>query len=68
MILGIEALNAYGGHGVETPHLDQTGKQGDVASPIALPIRPAHHRRAELMTGTYPRFTGIQHVLSQVGG
>ena len=62
--LGIEALNAYGGHGVETPHLDKLASNGMLfthcfANPACSPSR------AELLTGTYPRFNGIQHVLSK---
>ncbi len=62
--LGIEALNAYGGHGVRTPHLDNLAGAGMLfshcfANPACSPSR------AEIMTGTYPRFTGIQHVLSK---
>lgn len=62
--LGIEALNAYGGRGVETPHLDKLAGNGMLfthcfANPACSPSR------AEIMTGTYPRFTGIQHVLSK---
>ncbi len=61
--LGIEALNAYGGHGVETPHLDKLASNGMLfthcfANPACSPSR------AEIMTGTYPRFTGINHVLT----
>jgi arylsulfatase A-like enzyme len=26
--LGIEALNAYGGHGIKTPHLDRLANDG----------------------------------------
>lgn len=62
--LGIEALNAYGGHGVETPHLDKLASNGMLfthcfANPACSPSR------AELLSGTYPRFNGIQHVLSK---
>lgn len=61
--LGIEALNAYGGHGVETPHLDKLANKGMLfthcfANPACSPSR------AEIMTGTYPRFTGINRVLT----
>ena len=60
--LGIEALNAYGGHGVNTPHLDKLAKEGMLfshcfANPACTPSR------AELLTGTYPSFIGFQHVL-----
>ena len=62
--LGIEALNAYGGRGVETPHLDKLASKGMLfthcfANPACSPSR------AEIMTGTYPGFTGIKHVLSK---
>ncbi|MDA7926331.1 FAD-dependent oxidoreductase [Mariniblastus sp.] len=62
--LGIEALNAYGGHGVETPHLDKLASKGMLfthcfANPACSPSR------AEIMTGTYPISNGIQHVLSK---
>jgi|TARA_B100001964_G_scaffold179472_1_gene198146 arylsulfatase A-like enzyme len=62
--LGIEALNAYGGRGVKTPHLDKLATGGMLfthcfANPACSPSR------AELLTGTYPRFNGIQHVLSK---
>ena len=62
--LGIEALNAYGGHGVQTPHIDKLANNGMLfnhcfANPACSPSR------AEIMTGTYPRFNGIQHVLSK---
>jgi arylsulfatase A len=62
--LGIEALNAYGGHGVETPHLDKLASEGMLfthcfANPACSPSR------AEFLTGTYPRFNGIQHVLGK---
>ncbi|MFP6892382.1 MAG: sulfatase-like hydrolase/transferase, partial [Opitutales bacterium] len=62
--LGIEALDSYGGHGVKTPHLDKLANDGMLfthcfANPACSPSR------AELLTGTYPRFNGIQHVLSQ---
>ena len=62
--LGIEALNTYGGHGVRTPHLDKLASNGMVfthcfANPACSPSR------AEIMTGTYPRFTGIKHVLAK---
>ncbi len=62
--LGIEALNAYGGHGVRTPHLDKLASNGMLfthcfANPACSPSR------AEIMTGTYPGFTGIKHVLSK---
>ena len=62
--LGIEALNAYGGHGVRTPHIDKLAEDGMVfthcfANPACSPSR------AEIMTGTYPRFTGIKHVLAK---
>ena len=62
--LGIEALNTYGGHGVRTPHLDKLASNGMVfthcfANPACSPSR------AEIMTGTYPRFTGIKHVLTK---
>jgi len=65
--LGIEALNAYGGHGVRTPHLDKLASNGMLfthcfANPACSPSR------AEIMTGTYPGFAGIQHVLTHVGG
>ena len=62
--LGIEALNAYGGHGVNTPHLDKLAKEGMLfthcfANPACTPSR------AELLTGTYPGFIGFQHVLAK---
>ena len=62
--LGIEALSTYGGHGVQTPHLDKLAEEGMVfthcfANPACSPSR------AEIMTGTYPRFTGIKHVLAR---
>lgn len=62
--LGIEALNAYGGHGVRTPHIDKLASSGMLfthcfANPACSPSR------AEIMTGTYPKFSGIQHVLSK---
>ena len=62
--LGIEALNAYGGYGVQTPHIDKLAEDGMVfthcfANPACSPSR------AEIMTGTYPRFTGIKHVLAK---
>jgi arylsulfatase A-like enzyme len=62
--LGIEALNAYGGRGVRTPHLDKLASNGMLfthcfANPACSPSR------AEIMTGTYPRFTGIKHVLAR---
>ena len=62
--LGIEALNTFGGHGVRTPHLDKLASNGMVfthcfANPACSPSR------AEIMTGTYPRFTGIKHVLAK---
>jgi len=61
--LGIEALNAYGGRGVRTPHLDKLASNGMLfthcfANPACSPSR------AEIMTGTYPGFTGIKHVLT----
>ncbi len=61
--LGIETLNAYGGHGVRTPHLDKLASSGMLfshcfANPACSPSR------AEIMTGTYPRFTGINRVLT----
>ena len=42
--LGIEALNAYGGHGVETPHLDKLANNGMLfthcfANPACSPSR-----------------------------
>ena len=62
--LGIEALNAYGGHDVRTPHIDKLSEDGMVfthcfANPACSPSR------AEIMTGTYPRFAGIKHVLAK---
>ncbi len=62
--LGIEALNTYGGRGVRTPHLDKLASNGMLfthcfANPACSPSR------AEIMTGTYPGFTGIRHVLSK---
>jgi arylsulfatase A-like enzyme len=62
--LGIEALNAYGGHGVRTPHLDKLASKGMLfthcfANPACSPSR------AEIMTGTYPGFAGVRHVLSK---
>lgn len=62
--LGIEALNAYGGHGNKTPHLDRLAKDGMLfthcfANPACSPSR------AELLTGTYPVHNGIQHVLGK---
>jgi arylsulfatase A len=62
--LGIEALNAYGGHGIKTPHLDRLAKEGMLfthcfANPACSPSR------AELLTGTYPVHNGIQHVLGK---
>ena len=62
--LGIEALNAYGGHDVRTPHIDKLSEDGVVfthcfANPACSPSR------AEIMTGTYPRFAGIKHVLAK---
>ena len=62
--LGIEALNAYGGHGVNTPNLDKLAKDGMLfshcfANPACTPSR------AELLTGTYPNFIGFQHVLAK---
>jgi arylsulfatase A len=62
--LGIEALNAYGGHGVNTPHLDKLAKDGMLfshcfANPACTPSR------AEILTGTYPSFIGFQHVLGK---
>ena len=62
--LGIEALNAYGGHGVKTPHLDKLAEDGMLfthcfANPACTPSR------AELLTGTYPSFIGFQHVLGK---
>ena len=62
--LGIEALNAYGGHDVRTPHIDKLAEDGMVfthcfANPACSPSR------AEIMTGTYPRFAGIKHVLAK---
>lgn len=61
--LGIEALNAYGGRGVRTPHLEKLATGGMLfthcfANPACSPSR------AEIMTGTYPGFTGITHVLT----
>ena len=61
--LGIEALNTYGGRGVRTPHLDKLASNGMLfthcfANPACSPSR------AEIMTGTYPGFTGIKHVLT----
>jgi hypothetical protein len=61
--LGIETLNAYGGHGVRTPHLDKLATGGMLfthcfANPACSPSR------AEIMTGTYPGFAGIKHVLT----
>jgi arylsulfatase A len=61
--LGIEALNAYGGRGVRTPHLDKLASNGMLfthcfANPACSPSR------AEIMTGTYPGFTGIKYVLT----
>jgi len=61
--LGIEALNAYGGRDVQTPHLDNLASNGMLfthcfANPACSPSR------AEIMSGTYPRFTGIKHVLT----
>jgi arylsulfatase A len=61
--LGIETLNAYGGHGVQTPHLDKLASNGMLfthcfANPACSPSR------AELLTGTYPSFNGITHVLT----
>ena len=62
--LGIEALNAYGGKGIQTPNLDKLAAGGMLfthcfANPACSPSR------AEIMTGTYPRFTGVQHVLAR---
>ncbi|PAY17998.1 hypothetical protein CKO51_18510 [Rhodopirellula sp. SM50] len=62
--LGIEALSAYGGRGVRTPHLDKLATGGMLfthcfANPACSPSR------AEIMTGTYPGFTGVTHVLSK---
>tara|TARA_B100001971_G_scaffold83064_1_gene76542 strand:- start:472 stop:3717 length:3246 start_codon:yes stop_codon:yes gene_type:complete len=62
--LGIEALNSYGGRGVRTPHLDKLATGGMLfthcfANPACSPSR------AELLTGTYPSFNGVQHVLSK---
>lgn len=62
--LGIEALNAYGGHGNKTPHLDRLAKNGMLfthcfANPACSPSR------AELLSGTYPVHNGIQHVLGK---
>ena len=62
--LGIEALNAYGGHRNKTPHLDRLAKDGMLfthcfANPACSPSR------AELLTGTYPVHNGIQHVLGK---
>jgi len=64
--LGIEPLNTYGGHGVRTPYIDKLAEDGMVfthcfANPACSPSR------AEIMTGTYPRFTGIKHVLASWG-
>lgn len=61
--LGIEALNAYGGHGAQTPHLDKLASNGMLfthcfANPACSPSR------AELLTGTYPSLNGITHVLT----
>ncbi len=61
--LGIETLSTYGGHGVRTPHLDKLAAGGMMfthcfANPACSPSR------AEIMTGTYPKFTGIKHVLT----
>ena len=62
--LGIEALNAYGGHGVNTPNLDKLAKDGMLFSPCFA--NPAcTPSRAELLTGTYPNFIGFQHVLAK---
>ena len=62
--LGVEALNAYGGHGVRTPHLDKLAGKGMqfthcFANPACSPSR------VEIMTGTYPGFTGVKHVLAR---
>ena len=62
--LGIEAIKAYGGHGVRTPHLDKLADNGMLfthcfANPACSPSR------VEIMTGTYPGFTGVTHVLSK---
>ena len=62
--LGIEALNSYGGRGVRTPHLDKLATGGMLfthcfANPACSPSR------AELLTGTYPSFNGVQHVLGK---
>ena len=62
--LGIEALNAYGGKGIQTPNLDKLAAGGMVfthcfANPACSPSR------AEIMTGTYPCFTGVRHVLAR---
>ena len=62
--IGIEALSAYGGRGVRTPHLDKLASNGMFfthcfANPACSPSR------AEIMTGTYPGFTGIRHVLGR---
>ena len=60
----MESLKAYGGHGVQTPHLDKLASNGMCfthcfANPACSPSR------VELMTGTYPRFMGISHLLSK---
>ena len=62
--LGIEALNAYGGHDIKTLHLDKLAEEGMLfthcfANPACSPSR------AELLTGTYPVHNGIQHVLGK---
>ena len=51
--LGIEALNAYGGHGIKTLHFDRLAKDGMLfthcfANPACSPSR------TKLLTGTYP--------------
>ena len=62
--LGIETLNAYGGHGVRTPHLDKLAMSNGMLFTHCFANPACSPSRAEIMTGTYPGFAGIKHVLT----
>ena len=61
--LGIEAPNAYGGHGVNKPNLFKLAKNGILFSDcFANPVCTVSW--AELLIGTHSNFIVFQHVLS----
>ena len=64
--LGIEALKAYGGHGVKTPHIDKLASNGMLFT-HCLPARP-HSVQGRTLDRHLSEFHRFPACSRQVGG